>query len=346
MNTVAVFVGLDYHQDSVQVSVLDGEGKQLLNRGCRNDWEEIVEAVKPWGQVQAAAMEACGGAADLAEELRDKAGWRLDLAHPQYVAKLKGSPDKTDYSDSRLLADLTRVGYLPTVWLASAYEIDLRQLVNHRQSLVDYRRAVKLRIGAVLREHRAKAPQDLSRWSGPWIYWAKTTGQLSQSARWIVGDLMDELEHLNKKVTAVEKRLEELTADDAHIKTLLAQPGIGPVTAWVWRAFVGPVDRFASGKHLSRYCGLSPCNSSTGSRQADAGLIQGCNRLLRATLIQAGHRLMRTEKRWMEFAQKMRSRGKPACVIVAAVANRWVRGLWHELKELEDVARQTKMKSL
>ncbi len=63
-----------------------------------------------------------------------------------------------------MLADLTRVGYLPKVWLASAYERDLRQLVNHRQSLVDYRRAsVKLRIGAVLREHRAQAPKDLSR---------------------------------------------------------------------------------------------------------------------------------------------------------------------------------------
>jgi transposase len=346
MNTLPVFVGLDYHQDSVQVSVLYGQGKQLLYRGCRNDWKEIVKAVEPWGQVQEAAIEACGGAADLAQELRSKAGWRLDLAHPHYVAKLKGSPDKTDYSDSRMLADLTRVGYLPKVWLASTYERDLRQLVNHRQSLVDYRRAVKLRIGAVLREHRAQAPQDLSRWSGLWIDWAKTTSQLSKSARWIVRDLMDELEHLNKKVAGVERRTEELTADDPQIKGLLAQPGIGPVTAWVWRAFVGRVDRFASGKRLSRYCGLSPCNTSTGSRQADAGLIHGCNRLLRATLIQAGHRLMRTEKRWGEFAQKMRNRGKPACVTVAAVANRWVRGLWHELKDLEDVARQTKMKSL
>ncbi len=57
MNTLPVFVGLDYHQDSVQVSVLDGQGKQLFNRRCRNDWKEIVKAVKPWGQVQGAAIE-------------------------------------------------------------------------------------------------------------------------------------------------------------------------------------------------------------------------------------------------------------------------------------------------
>ena len=126
MSTVTVFVGLDYHQDFVQVSVLDTQGEQLLNRGCRNDWRQIADTVAPLGQVKRAAIEACCGAADLAEELAANAGWHLDLAHPQYVARIKQSPDKTDFSDGRLLADLTRVGYLPRVWLAPAYVRELR----------------------------------------------------------------------------------------------------------------------------------------------------------------------------------------------------------------------------
>ncbi len=171
MSTVTVFVGLDYHQDSVQVSVLDPAGNQLLNRGCRNDWEQIVKLTEPLGVVKRVAIEACCGAADLAEELITKAGWPVEMAHPQYVARMKQSPDKTDFSDGRLLADLTRVGYLPKVWLPSAHERDLRQLVNHRQNLIDQRRAAKLRIGAVLREHRAQAqaPTRLSRWTRLWV---------------------------------------------------------------------------------------------------------------------------------------------------------------------------------
>ena len=51
---------------------------------------------------------------------------------------MKSSPDKSDYSDGQLIADLTRVGYLPRVWLAPAYIRELRQLVNHRQQLVDH----------------------------------------------------------------------------------------------------------------------------------------------------------------------------------------------------------------
>ena len=37
----------------------------------------------------------------------------MSLGHPAYIAKVKRSPDKSDYSDGRLVADLTRVGYLP-----------------------------------------------------------------------------------------------------------------------------------------------------------------------------------------------------------------------------------------
>jgi len=322
---------LDYHQDSVQVCVLDVQGRMLLNRACDNNWQRIVETVRPLGVVKRAAIEACCGAADLGEERVARAGWHLELAHPQYVAQLKKSPDKTDFSDGRLLADLTRVGYLPRVWLPPAYDRDLRQLVNHRQALVNQRRAVKLRIGAALRQHRAKPPAKISRWTKAWIAWAPTAPQLSEPVRWIIRELLEELEHLNRKVLAADLRLRQATADDAMVQKLMEQPGIGEVTAWVMRAYIGPFDRFNSGRQLSRYCGLSPLNVSSGTRQADAGLVKGYNRTLRATIIQAAQRLKRTEPRWIKLSEQMRRRGKPACVIVAAVANRWMRGLWHRM---------------
>jgi transposase len=47
----------------------------------------------------------------------NRLGWNVSLGHPTYIARMKSSPDKSDFSDGRLLADLTRVGYLPKVWL-------------------------------------------------------------------------------------------------------------------------------------------------------------------------------------------------------------------------------------
>ena len=37
MSKIPVFVGLDYHREAVQVCVLDGAGRVLVNRSCAND---------------------------------------------------------------------------------------------------------------------------------------------------------------------------------------------------------------------------------------------------------------------------------------------------------------------
>ncbi len=138
-----VFVGLDYHSESVQVCVLTRDGKMLANRSCSNDWRAVATAVRekcgPRTEVQA-AIESCCGAADLADELIAQARWSVDLAHPGYVARIKQSPDKTDFSDARLLADLERVGYLPRVWLAPEEVRELRRLVRYRQTLAKERK--------------------------------------------------------------------------------------------------------------------------------------------------------------------------------------------------------------
>ena len=77
MSKVSVFVGLDYHQSSVQVCVLDAQGNPLINATRGNHWQEIAEVVPRESRVFA-AVEACCGAADLAEELIHKAGWSVD----------------------------------------------------------------------------------------------------------------------------------------------------------------------------------------------------------------------------------------------------------------------------
>ena len=332
MGTVAVFVGLDYHDEAVQVCILDGQGRQLANRECRNDSEAIAGFVGRHGGRVRAAIESCAGAADLAEELVGRAGWSVDLAHPGFVARMKQNPDKTDYQDARLLADLERVGYLPRVWLAPEPVRELRQLVRYRQQLAERRRNTKLRIRAVLREQRCPGPAGVNPWTRAWRRWLTETAPLSEQGRWVVQQHLRDLTRLADDLRAVEERLTALTVDDPEVKRLLAQPGIGPVTAWTLRAEIGRFDRFRSGKQLARFCGLSPKNASSERRQADAGLIRAANPQLRAVLIEAAHRLARLDPRWRALAQRLRAAGKPGSVAAAAVANRWVRWLFHQMQ--------------
>lgn len=120
------------------------------------------------------ALERCCGAADLAEELAAGPGWAVTLAHPGYVARMKHNPDKSDYSDARMLAELCRAGFIPSVWLAPAAIRELRTLVRLRADLVQRGRAIKTRILGVLRAQRVVEPAKPGRWTKGWIAWLRS----------------------------------------------------------------------------------------------------------------------------------------------------------------------------
>jgi transposase len=331
MSKVTVFVGLDYHKDSIQVCVMDQNGKVLANRSCENNAWAVDKVVADFGDHVRGAIEACCGAADLADELVAHYGWDLDLAHPGYVNRMKQSPDKSDYSDAKMLADLVRVGYLPKVWLAPADTRQLRTLVRYRQQLVNQRRALKLRVTALLREARLVDPES-RRWGRAWLTWLASAEGLGSEARWVVDCHLADLERLEGAIRRVEVRLAKVTARDPVVMQLVLQRGVGLVTAWALRAEVGRFDRFRTGKQLARSCGLTPRNASSGQKQADAGLIKAGSTLLRATIVEAAHRLIRFDPRWKALAQSMRKAGKPGSVVAAAVANRWIRWLYHRVE--------------
>jgi transposase len=330
MDTIPVFAGLDYHQSLIQVCVGESNGKVLGNRRCSNSVTEVSAYIESFGVVQTITLEACSGAADFADELIAKTGWKVHLSHPGYAARMKSNPDKTDHSDARLQFDLGRTGLVPKVWLAPKEVRELRALVRYRQQHVNLRRAIKLRIRAMLRDHRClHAPAKP--WSRAWLIWLKDEAPLSESCRWIVDDQLLELRRLKEKLVKIEARLHLITQGDPHVQKLLNEPGIGPVTAWMLRAEIGRFDRFRNGKQLARFCGLSPRNASSGARQADAGLIRAANGELRACLIEAAHRLARAQPRWAAMNLSLRARGKPGSVVAAAIANRWIRSLHHRM---------------
>ena len=56
LETVLVVEGHDDVGDAAD----DEQGRQLLNRGCRNDWKEIADAVARVGAVRRAAVVSVG----------------------------------------------------------------------------------------------------------------------------------------------------------------------------------------------------------------------------------------------------------------------------------------------
>lgn len=332
------FVGFDYHDCFVQVCILDAAGEVLGNQRVANDMVSILEYLdntRDGRVIRGAAVETCCGASHFAEQLREH-DWPIELAHAGICSKMKQSPDKSDWADAHLLADLCRVGYLPRVWLPPKEIRDLRRLGRYRQQLVEQRRDVKLRIRAMLREERIASAREAGNvWTKAWLAWLKSTESLKGHSRWVMDQHLEDLERLVSKVRDVERRMEEATTNDPVVQKLREMKGVGLVTAVVMRSEIGSFDRFACGKQLARYCAVTPKNASSGKRQADGGLVKAGNLTLRTMLIETAHRLARFQPTWKQMKESLKKRGKPASVAAAAVANRWIRKLYWEMRQLE-----------
>lgn len=334
MESVPVFVGLDYHSGSIQVCAVAEGGKVLVNRRCESSLADVLRVLEGLGRVNRVALESCCGAAVFAEELAAATGWNVVLAHPGYVRRMKHNPDKTDFGDARMLAELCRVGFLPEVWLAPASIRDLRVMIRYRADQVGRRKAVKMRILAVLRAQRIAEP-GAGRWSRRWMQWLREEAALSPACRWIVDEHLSELELLGTRIDRTEAKLRETTASDAAVARLMELPGIGLISACTLRAFIGRFDRFRTGKQLARFCAVTPRNASSGERVADAGMVKAGDPLLKTTIILIAHRLRRFNARWAAMDERLSAEGKPACVIIGAIANRWVRWLHHHMLEVQ-----------
>ncbi len=330
LKIVPCFIGLDYHSETIRVCMMDDDGTVVVNKNVANRVEAVVDLVRFYGGlVQGVAIEACCGAADFASRLIALTEWRVRLAHPGAVNRLKEGPNKTDEGDAWHLANLLRVGYLPEVWLADEATRQLRRLVRFRQGLGDQKKDIKLRIGALLREERIENLSGANPWTKRWMAWIKTV-PLGEHSRWVLDQELRRLEQAQKELDEVEKRMEQATAGDPVVAKLKEKTGVGVVTAVTMRAVIGRFDRFRWGKQLSCYCGVTPCNASSGKRQADAGLIESGNDILRPMLIQLAKRLPRLDPRWRELHTRLRLT-KGANVASAAIANRWLRHLYHEM---------------
>jgi transposase len=340
MLSLPVFVGIDYHTHTIQVCVMDQKRKILFNQSVANDPHAVFQVVAPFSNNVSCAIEASTGVADFAEKLIAQYHWHVELAHPGYTARMKQTPDKSDWTDAKLLADLTRVGYIPRVWLAPLYIRELRDLVRHRHGLVEQGKQVKLRLRALLRQHRIVCPYS------PWTKGGKKwlldkTNISSPTLQYLIQDHYGTIEYFTKKIVAVTTMMEAHVADDAVVAQLLKQSGIGVITAITMRASIGRFDRFRTSKQLAHFCAVCPRNNSSAGQTTTGGLVKAGDELLRIVLIQAAHRLVRYDEHWRAMAARLRAKGKKPCVIVAAVANRWIRRLFHQMRESTSVGNST-----
>ena len=281
----AKYIGMDVHQATISVAVMDSAGKLIL--------ESILETKA------ATILQFIGGLRGsllVTFEEGTSAAWLYDLLKPHVANVLVCDPRKTallkdgsksDRIDARKLAELLRGNHLSPIYHGENGLRTLKELARSYLTITKDLTRVMSRIKAVYRSWAIPC-------AGPAVYRPR------HRAEWL-GKIVEpgvrlRAERLYQQLDALEPLRQEARRDllaesrNHHAVKLLRQiPYLGPIRSALLVALVETPHRFRTKRQLWAYCGLALKTSTSGEYRIVEGQLKRSKKFLAIRGLNANH---------------------------------------------------------
>jgi transposase len=267
------YVGMDVHQSTISVAVMDATGRILMECVLRTEAATILQFV-----------QGLRGSIYLTFEEGTWAAWLYDLLEPHVTkivvcdprkAALLKAGNKSDKIDARKLADLLRAGLLSAVYHGEASVRTLKELARSYLTLTRDGTRVMSRIKALYRSRALPcAGQKVysEKYRNQWLEQLGEPG-VRKRATWLYQQL-DQVAGLRRQA-----RRALLTEAQKHpaSRSLRSIPSLGPIRAAILIAIMQTPQRFRTKRQLWAYSGLALETHTSGDYKVVADRVQPAN---------------------------------------------------------------------
>lgn len=270
---------LDVSVEESAICIVDARGRVVKELVVGSSPSAIWQALSPFAKTLCRLGLEAGPLSDwLYDGLKglDLPVVVIDATHG--AAMLKGGfRNKTDRNDARGLADMMRVGKYRAVWVKSPEGRARRGRLRVREQLVGTRTALVNTLRGLLRG----VGVELGRPGKVGFAGAVRAGLDGEAELLeIVAPLLAVLEAVDREVAQCDRRIGDLAKGDEVCRLLMTRSGIGPITAFAYRAVIDDSHRFRRSRDVGAYLGITPRRHQSGrvdysgriSRMGDAGL--------------------------------------------------------------------------
>lgn len=252
--------------------------------------------------------------------------WPIRAAIKQYDG-LKHSGDE---SDAAHLAQLLRLGILPTGYICPPQERALRDLSRKRLQLGRSRTSHILAVENIVarqtgarmtgREVKQLTVEELQKWDQP------------EDVRLAMGANVAVIRTLNAQIDKLEARLRERVKPCAEFKLLTSTPGIGEVLATTIMLETGTIERFAAVGNFASYARCVDSKRLSNGKKKGEGNVRNGNRYLAWAFVEAANFARRYCPEAKRFYERKKARTNNI-VATKALAHKLARACYHMLKE-------------
>ena len=360
--------GLDVHKQTIAACLIseNEDGTSSRQKRIFGTMTQQLRELAQWlaeAKVTAVAMEATGIYWVPVWNVLEPHGFELLLINPEHYKAVRGK--KTDLKDGERIAELLQDGRLAGSYVPPVAIRVLRDLTRYRTKLVQHQSSIANRIQRLLEQCNVKLasvasdvlgvsalamlralaagetnPQRMAdlakkqlRKKIPALQLA-LEGCLLPHHRFLLTDMLEELDHIGSKIARMEQAIEEqMRPYQKAVDAWMTVPGVKQRLAWNLVAEVGPtVEAFPSAADLVSWAGICPGNNETAGKRK-SGTTRNGNRWARKALCEAAWAASKTKATYLQaqFRRLAAIRGSKRAII--AVASTILTIGYHMLKE-------------
>ena len=282
MTKRSMFVGMDVHKESIDISIAEeGRAGEVRHYGViAGDLEaldKVVRALRAPGRRLHFVYEAGPCGFGIYRHLTHQ-GEACTVVSPSHIPKRSGDRIKTDRRDGNALARLHRAGELTAIYVPTAEDEALRDLVRAREDAVGVSTQAKHRLKAFLLRQGRRYPGRAG-WTLAYRRWLADLSFPSAPQHIALQESRDTIDEAERRLDRLTDQLRQLVPAwrwAPVVDALQALRGVSFVTAVGLVAEIGDVRRFDHPRELMAYLGLVPSEYSSGPRLAIPPAADGC----------------------------------------------------------------------
>ena len=325
-----MYGAIDLHARYSEIRIVDAEGCVIQEQRVVTSRERLLTVFSGHGPLR--ILLETGTESEWVAQALEGAGHEVIVADPNF-APMYGEirrKVKTDRRDVAALAEANRRGWYRATHRTSAPQRAVRQILLSRRLLVQMRGRTVSLLRALLRQSGYRLASGSTRCVPARLAQLALPPHLAET----IEPLRRMVETLTTEIAGVDARLTTHAEADPVVQRLRTVPGVGPVVALTFRAFVDDVSRFAQAGQVSAAIGLVPREDSSAERRQRGHITKAGPPALRSLLVQAAWSCWRshrsaTLRAWVERLAARRGR-RIAVVALARRLSRILYAVWRD----------------
>ena len=324
------YSGIDLHSNNSMVVVSDAADRVLVRRRVPNDAAAILALLAAHREeLVGVVVESTYNWYWLVDALQ-AAGYRVHLANTAAIKRYEGLKHSDDEDDAAYLAQLLRLGILPSGYICPPAVRAVRDLARKRMQLVRSRTAQVLSVENMLSRQtgtgmRSYAVQRLTAQAVASFGFHQDVGRALCANVAVI-------QTLNREIDRLEQRLHRCVRLRPEFGLLTSVPGIGQTLATLIMLEVGTIERFAAVGNFASYARCVDSARISNGKKKGQGNVKNGNAYLAWAFVEAANFARRycVEARRFYERKKARTNG---VVATKALAHKLARACYHMLKE-------------